>query len=291
MTTVINKAGSEVWFNPGRAADPQSLINGLSSLSSSPPYVPEKRSKLESLQLSLTDICREKSDDTYVYVVRTLSGRSGRHVFLEVRGVDENTMLPMFVIHTPSENTLSPEGPHVPSDDTLSSIQSKYQHYLDTLGHKAVKTILVKEVRRLGGVKIDGKDAYFLPPEAMDQWRLVTNVVRSATVSQDAVFYEQEYKLDGSALEAVQVSVEEEIITETEKMLAELAQGEYTDRVAKNRLEKLQGLASKMQRYETLFDAGLSACQSKISDVLQAMSMGVAADQDDVFDDALDLAT
>lgn len=291
MSTIISQAGFEVWFKPGRAADPTSLIQGLSNVSSTPPYVPEKRSKLESLQLALTDVCRDKSHDAFVYVVRTLSGRSGRHVFLEVRGTEENEMHPMFVIHTPEGDTLIPEGPHTPTEETLSSIQQRYDHYLDTLGHKAVKTILVKEIYRLGGIKIDGKDAYFLPPEKMDQWRLITNVVRSATVSQDAVFYEQEYRMDGSALEAVQVSVEEEIVTETEKMLSELAQGEYTDRVAKNRLEKLKSLASKMERYEKLFNSGLTTCQERIGDVLQAMSLGTAAEESqDVFDEALDLA-
>ena len=291
MSTVISQAGFEVWFKPGRAADPTSLINGLSNISSSPPYVPEKRSKLESLQLSLTDVMREKSHDPYIYVVRTLAGRSGRHVFLEIRGAEENEMKSRFVVHTPQDNTLIPEGEYLPKEQTLAEIQGKYEHYLDTLGHKAVKTILVKEIYRLGGIKIDGKDAYFLPPEKMDQWRLITNVVRSATVSQDAVFYEQEYRMDGSALEAVQVSVEEEIVTETEKMLAELAQGEYTDRVAKNRLEKLKSLASKMERYEKLFNSGLTTCQERIGDVLQAMSLGTAAeDSQDVFDEALNLA-
>lgn len=292
MTTVIDRAGFEVWFTIGRATCPTKLLNGLSQLSNNPPYVPEQRTKLDALQFALTDACREASHDPVSFVVRPLADRQGRHVWRETKGVDRNDLVSCFTIRVPDDTTLDAEGELPPSSDSLQKIQILFDEYLRTLSSRAVKTIMVKEILRLCGTKIDGKDAYFLPPESIDEWRKVVNVCRNATVTHDCKFYEQKYELNGSALEAVQVSIEDEITESVDDILEELTKGKFTDRVAKNRLHKLQDLTTKMQRYEALFDAGLEACQYKIKEVLNAMNLSAASEEStDVFDDVFDVAT
>ena len=287
MSTVITQAGYEVWFQCGRAAYPAPLLDGLKDISNEPPYVPESRTKLESLQLALSDFARANAKGNLGLVVRPLANRAGRHVWKEIKNEDKNDLTSAFTVKVPDGDRLIPEGDYPPTPEALDRIQDDYDVYMTTLGAKAVKTILVKEIQRLGGVRIDGKDAYFLPPESIDQWNLVVDVVRSVTVHHDAKFYEQKYELNGSALEAVQVAVEDEVTTAVDSILEELSHGQFTDRVANNRLDKLAALSEKMKRYENLFNAGLQACNYKMNEVINAMSQSIAAADDDVFDTAV----
>lgn len=286
---VINKAGYEVWFTCSRATDPTKLISGLSYLSSTPPYVPEKRSKLESLQFALVDVCKFMTKAPVHYMVRPLAGREGRHVFQEIRSADKNSVTPMFTIKVPDEtDMLVPEGDHIPSPVGTQNIQQTYEKYQKTISSRAVRTILVKEIMRLGGVKIDGKDAYFLPPAEKDEWDKVVNVALSSAEFDDSKFYSSKYELDGSALDAVQVSIEEEITSGVDSILAELAQGQFTDRVQANRLKTLKAMTAKMQRYESMFGAGLKTCQYKLNEVLNAMNLSQAVDTSSAFDSVVD---
>lgn len=292
---IINKSGYEVWFTCSRATDPDDLTRGLASLSSQAPYVPEQRSKLESLGLALTDVCRFLTKPPIHYLVRPLAGRSGRHVFRETRGADRNQHEPLFAIHVPDESDiLVAEGDQIPGPVAMQKIQATYESYQKTIGASAVKTILVKEIMRLGGVKIDGKDAYFLPPAEKVEWDKIVNVALNAAEFSDSKFYESKYQLDGTALDAVQVSIEEEITSGVDSILDELAKGQFTDRVQANRLKTLKKMTAKMQRYESLFGAGLKSCQYKINEVLNAMNLSQAVDTssafDSVVDDVLDIA-
>ena len=284
MSTTITQAGFEVWFTPGRETLPDQLVSGLRSISLKPPYVPEKRSMLESLQFALTDVAKMVSTDDATYVVRPLKQRDGRHVWLERKGQDKNTLESRFVVKIPEDgkDELRYSGVIAPNSDTQLYIREKFEAYQETLGAKAVKVILFKEVMRLGGVKIDGKDAYFLPPESIDEWRKIEQVVRNATISHDVKWYEQEYKLTGVALDAVKCSVEDEIVSEVDGILSELKEGQLSDRVQENRLATLKELASKMQRYESLFNQGLNSCQHRIKEVLNAMKASTAVAQAEV---------
>jgi len=286
---VIDKAGYELWFSCSRATDPDRLLNGLSQLSSQPPYVPEQRSSLECLQLALTDVCQYLTKPPIHYLVRPLAGRSGRHVFREVRGADQNSHDSMFTIRVPEDgDDLVAEGPHCPGDGAMNKIQSTYHSYQKSIGARAVKTIMVKEVLRLGGIKIDGKDAYFIPPDVKDDWEKIVQVALNAAEFNDSKFYDSKYELNGTALDAVQLSVEEEIVAGVDNILSELSQGQFTDRVQANRLKTLKKMTAKMQRYESLFGAGLQTCQYKLKEVLNAMNLSQAVETSSAFDDVLD---
>jgi hypothetical protein len=201
----------------------------------------------------------------------------------------------MFTIKVPDDtDILVPEGDHIPSPIGTHNIQQTYEKYQKTISSRAVRTILVKEIMRLGGVKIDGKDAYFLPPAEKDEWDKVVGVALSAAEFDDSKFYSSKYELDGSALDAVQVSIEEEITSGVDSILDELAEGQFTDRVQANRLKTLKKMTAKMQRYESMFGAGLKTCQYKLNEVLNAMNLSQAVDTssafDSVVDDVLDVA-
>lgn len=287
MTTTIDRAGYEVWFKAGRAADPKRLLSELSKVSDAPPYVPESRTKLEGLSLALSDCYQSNLHGDVSYVVRPLASRQGREVWLELKGDSGNTLKSEFYIRVPDSDTLIPEGSNKPDPHQHSRIQDLYNMYMETIGSKAVKTILVKEIQRLGGVRIDGKDAYFLPPESYPEWSKVADAAIYANVSNDIRFYSQKYELNGSALDAVKIAIEEEITGSVDSILDELSRGQFTDRVTSNRLESLSLLAKKMKRYENLFNEGLQACSYKIKDVVAAMTMTTAATDDDVFDTAI----
>jgi hypothetical protein len=53
-------------------------------------------------------------------------------------------------------------------------------------------------------------------------------------------------------------------------------------------------MTAKMQRYESMFGAGLKTCQYKLNEVLNAMNLSQAVDTssafDSVVDDVLDVA-
>ena len=292
---VIDKAGYEVWFCCSRATNPDKLLNGLSALSSRPPHVPDERSKLECLQMALTDVCQFLTKPPIHYLVRPLAGRSGRHVFRELRSSSVNSLESMFTVRVPdNDDSLKSEGPHCPSTEGMDKIEEKYRSYQKSIGARAVKSIMGKEAIRLGGVKIDGKDAFFLPPDQKKEWDDVVAVARLAAEFDDSKFYDSKYELNGTALDAVQLSVEEEIVSSVDSILGELSEGQFTDRKQKNRLRTLKELTSKMQKYESLFGAGLQNCQYKLNEVLSAMSLSQAvetsSDFDDVLDDVLDVS-
>jgi len=287
MTYEITEAGYEVWFNTGRQVDPVLLLSALKLIDGENRHVPEKRSKLDSLQSTLSDHCKANSRGSDQYFVRCLSRQSGREVYREVKGLEENEITPMFVAKADDYGvTLS--GPY---QWDRQSIQDGYTRYRKTLGPKQVNAILERELAKLSASRIEGKRAWFIPPESYDKWMLIVSAVKESTLTQDSDFYEQEYKLQGSALEAVQTSVTNEIIGTVDDVLAEMSEGQFTDRQACNRLDKLNSIHDKMVRYESLFKTGLDSCRHKIDEVMQALSFGGSAEQDTEVDELFDVAS
>lgn len=288
MTFEIEQAGYEVWFTIGRRIDPVTLMSALESITGEKRYVPEKRSKLDSLQCTLSDHCKANSHGGSQYFVRCLSRQSGREVYREVKGLEENDITPLFTAKCDDHN-VSLSGPY---QWDVSTIQDGYSKYRESLGPKQVNSILERELLRLNGTRIEGKRAWFLPPESFAQWSEIRDAVKSCTDTDDSTFYEQEYKLTGSALEAVQVSITDEIVGTVDSILNEMSAGQFTDRVATNRLNTLDDIHDKMVRYEELFKTGLDSCRHKISEVLQAMSFGSAVEMsDETADELFDIAT
>lgn len=275
MSAVITEAGFEVWYTIGRQVDPTLLVESLAKITGEKRYVPEKRSKLDSLQSTLSDLCKANSRGTEQYFVRCLSRQSGREVYREIKGLEENEVTPMFTAKA-DDQLVTLAGPR---QWDVALVQSGYDRYRETLGPKQVNAILDREIARLSGTRIEGKRAWFLPPENINQWLMIVAAVKDATVTHDSCFYEQEYKLTGSALEAVQKSVTLEIEGTVDSILEEMAQGQFTDRVASNRLTTLSEVHDKMVRYEQLFRSGLDSCRHKMDTVIQAMSYGVAVEE------------
>jgi len=285
MSAVITEAGFEVWFTIGRQVDPTMLIESLAAITGEKRYVPEKRSKLDSLQSTLSDHCKAHSRGVEQYFVRCLSRQSGREVYREVKGLEENEVTPMFTAKA-DDHLVTLAGPF---QWDATAIQTGYDQYRKSLGPKQVNGILERELARLSATRIEGKRAWFLPPESINQWLMIVDAVKGATLTFDTCFYEQEYKLTGSALEAVQKSVTSEIEGTVDSILAEMSEGQFTDRVACNRLETLSSTHDKMVRYEQLFQSGLDSCRHKMDSVLQALSFGSAVEEttsqmDDLFD-------
>tara|TARA_R110000851_G_scaffold96452_3_gene209324 strand:+ start:728 stop:1594 length:867 start_codon:yes stop_codon:yes gene_type:complete len=283
MSFEITEAGYEVWFTIGRQVDPVRLLAELERITGEKRYVPEKRSKLDSLQCTLSDHCKEKSSGVDQYFVRCLSKQQGREIYREVKGIEENEITPLFTAKADDHFiTLSGE-----QQWDRQSIQGGYDQYRESLGPKQVNTILERELSRINGTRIEGKRAWFLPPENFGRWMEIVKAVQSSTNSNDSCFYEQEYKLTGSALEAVQTSVTDEIIGTVDGILLELSEGQFTDRVAHNRLTTLDEIHDKMIRYEELFKTGLDSCRHKMSEVVQAMTFSTAVDTSDEAADEL----
>lgn len=278
MSTEITEAGFEVWFTVGRQVDPDKLVDSLESITGEKRYVPEKRSKLDSLQSTLSDHCKANSRGTEQYFVRCLSRQAGREVYRERKGLEENEVTPMFTAKA-DDHIVTLAGPY---QWDANSIQQGYDEYRASLGPKQVNGILERELARLNASRIEGKRAWFLPPEHINQWLMIVAAVKEATITHDTCFYEQEYKLTGSALEAVQKSVTSEIENTVDCILDEMAGGQFTDRVACNRLETLSNIHDKMIRYEELFRSGLDSCRHKMDVVLQALSYGKEAEQSSV---------
>ena len=288
----FESAGSEVWFRCAKRVNPYDLEMRLNEIDGKERRIPKQRSQMESLQCAMSELCKllnkSYSRPGQNYLVRCLSGQHGRELFLEDKGVDHNQLRSVVVVKVVNEGKdlafYRADGTDADTDDLQAHLQqmlcAEYDSYRETIGPKIVNALIECKIQEMYGLKITGKRSWFIDKKYLETWNQLSNAVRDASVDL-SLFFHQEYKLEGEALVAVQISIEEEVDHQVEQIMLDVKSIDFTDRMLDHRVALMERMRDKIERYEELFNAGLDHCRAKVKELVDVIEVCSAADNSD----------
>jgi hypothetical protein len=193
-------------------------------------------------------------------LVRPLAGREGYSLVEETADGETLAYKQAVVATVDGVGKIKVE----PSTGTLAdSIAASYQRHLDNLVPSDISTLLVRFTESLDAVALRARGGfYFLPPVAVDKFRLAAQVIRSVGAH---VCYEIPALRTESAVQAILAAVEREAADEIEAFEAVLSNTEAGPRALKTQSKKCDRVATKVAGYEALLGTSLVELQERLS--------------------------
>lgn len=259
------------WDN-GRETDPELMSKGLIALGL-PRYCPNTRSWPRSLKTAISELTKDR-------LIRSLASRNnnGYTVIEEIRGDDENEFVRDFNARVDADTGMV-ELVHYEGEDKdafLAELQEKTHYFKRVLPADSVSKVMVKIIKEeLNGVAIrENGGLYYVPQNNAQRWRQIGTAIEHAGVGNHVTCTAME--VNESTLLSIKSSVERDIVSECDKIAAEIASNEFTDRGINNRVQRANALVDRIESYERILDSTLKVCRESVVRAMDALTVETA---------------
>lgn len=254
VTDGTPQAGSLVWWELSGLVDAQSLRSAWTAAGLDAALVPEDPPPRTALKRAVETLSEQRK------LVRPLAGKEGYSLVEETAEGEALSYKQSVVATVDSVGKLKIE----PAEGSLAeSIQASYQRHLDNLVPSDISTLLVRFTESLDAVALRARGGfYFLPPAAVDRFRLAAQVIRSVGAH---VCYEIPALRTESAVQAILAAVEREAAAEIEAFEAVLTNTEVGPRALTTQTKKCDRVATKVASYEALLGTSLVELQERLA--------------------------
>lgn len=127
---------------------------------------------------------------------------------------------------------------------------------------------------------------YWLPAEKFEIWQQISNASEraSAEPKKPSAVYILKHDLDDAAVRAVRDAIINEMDTESDRIMRELAEGELGERAIETREHEVSGLLEKVKYYEGILKSEISSVHAvlgKTQDAVAAAKLLASAGKND----------
>jgi hypothetical protein len=150
-------------------------------------------------------------------------------------------------------------------------VRAAYARHLDVASSEDVGAWLCREIRRVDGVPLrESGGFYFVPPRMLDRWNKIGDALRSCSAHR---LFTIPAMRTSSAVEAILAAVEGEAQSEADRIEESFVAGDLGERALGGRVDKVDAIAAKVERYEELLGTKLDS----LRDRLMTLRAGLAA--------------
>jgi hypothetical protein len=249
-----------VFWRSARWSHRQTLFDGLSRLGLER-FCPSKRTNLACLYDALCaafpgrDHQVERLDDTNAYEVVQIH-----------RGTEKNEYRHRGKFTIGKEDRVITLTPY--DWNTLDSVTTQFNRFLGYVRGQDVTECLVSLINHWGGTCLKPNGGmYWLPDSWLPQWEALAQVVSSAAMSVSGRLYQFRVARDAHTLRAVIDALTEEIEAEVCSIDQDVTSAELGHRALETRRRLANALASKVEKYESLFSLPLPKLRENLSRV------------------------
>jgi hypothetical protein len=248
------QAGAMIWWELSGLVDAQELRTVWAAAGLDAALVPEDPPPRTALKRAIETLSEQRK------LVRPLAGREGYSLVEETAEGEALSYKQAVVATIDSVGMLKVE----PAAGTLAeSIKASYQRHLDNLVPSDISTLLVRFTESLDAVALRARGGfYFLPPAAVDRFRVAAQVIRSVGAH---VCYEIPALRTESAVQAILAAVEREAAAEIAEFETVLTNTESGPRALKTQSKKCDRVATKVASYEALLGTSLVELQERLA--------------------------
>ncbi len=225
-----------------------------------PELVPEPRTAKSALKAALKGA---GGSDT---LVRPLKQECGFTLVSERRGETANSYSNEYaVMFDEGTNTLTVD-PH--DQGMYEEILDAFAEQMQIVSAAATGKVLVGAINILNGISMrDTGGVYWIPESKVDAWERIAEAVEDASVSQDKTsVYLLRTVADESAMRAVRDGINQEIVTEVERITADIDSGELGKRALAKREELAVQLGDRLAEYETILGETLGVVREQLEE-------------------------
>lgn len=262
VTDGTPQAGAMIWWELSGLVDAQALRAAWADAGLEAALVPEDPPPRTALKRAVETLAEQRK------LVRPLAGKEGYSLVEETAEGEALSYKQSVVATVDSAGQLKVELVNATSVQSASgaladSIKASYQRHLDNLVPSDISTLLVRFTESLDAVALRARGGfYFLPPAAVDKFRLAAQVIRSVGAH---VCYEIPALRTESAVQAILAAVEREAAAEIEAFEAVLTNAEVGTRALKTQTKKCDRVATKVASYEALLGTSLAELQERLA--------------------------
>ncbi len=150
-----------------------------------------------------------------------------------------------------------------------AQVRVNFATHLGRLEASDLSMWLVDTAKRIGAVPLRERGGvYFVPRHAVDEWRIVSRVLRAEAPACDV--YELPTLRSDEAVRSIVAALTREAETTATEYLDKIASGELGERALRARGAECEALVNKLAAYESLLGTGLDSIKARIGDVAAA---------------------
>jgi hypothetical protein len=201
-------------------------------------------------------------------LIRPLAARDGFAVVREERGPAGNRYATDLVARVAGDPPALSFDPH---DGRAAAVGDAFRAQRGRMPATQVAAALVRVVAELGGTRLrPGGAVYWVPGHRLDEWARAAAAVESAADGRPSAVYVLRHRMDADAVRAVRDAVVAEVLTEAERVQAEVAAGDLGGKALESRRRQAAELRAKVLLYEDLLSVGLAGLHRAVDAADQA---------------------
>lgn len=168
--------------------------------------------------------------------------------------------------------------------EEAQAVKDAYEYHFDALTTEDVSLWLITQAWRLGAIALrDSGGIYYLPPQAMREWRQITDALAEVT-NRHAVYKVPTVRMTKDGARAILDSLLADIETSVADIRKEVLSGELGVRALETRASRAVDLLNKTEQYESLLGTRLETARTMFetlqSEVVAAKLAAEAAAED-----------